>query len=98
MEDCEYNVEYNIKGLKLVQTCSACPEQYDVFDETGEKVAYLRLRWGYFSARVPNSVGQEVYDANIGDGMTGCFTGEAEREKHLTKAVKAIKKELKKKE
>jgi hypothetical protein len=34
--------------LKLEQTCPACPEQYDVKDESGKAVGYLRLRHGRF--------------------------------------------------
>jgi len=38
-----------INGYKLVLTCGACPEQYDVF-KNGQQVGYLRLRHGFFSA------------------------------------------------
>lgn len=74
--------------LKLVMTCGACPEQYDVFDEAGREVGYLRLRHGYFAARCPNSDGEEVYHASpLGDGV---FDSEEEREYHLRFAVDAI--------
>ena len=33
--------------IKLIQTCGACPEQYDAFIGE-EQVGYLRLRHGYF--------------------------------------------------
>lgn len=33
-----------IQGLTFKLTCEAFPEQYDVFDERGQKVAYVRLR------------------------------------------------------
>ncbi len=80
--------------LKLIQTCGACPEQYDVFTEDEMKVGYLRLRHGYFSARYPNSSGIEVYGSEtVGDGS---FISEEERKLHLKRAKKAIKKELKK--
>lgn len=35
-------------SLKFVKTCSACPEQYDVFDSDGNEVGYVRLRHGFF--------------------------------------------------
>ena len=35
--------------FKLVQTCGACPEQYDVY-EGDEEVGYMRLRHGHFHA------------------------------------------------
>ena len=75
-----------IHGYKLVQTCGACPEQYDVFAED-KQVGYLRLRHGGFRASVPDHGGKIVYEANpYGDG---CFDNE-ERVKYLTEAVLAI--------
>ena len=79
--------EVNIKGFRLVLTCGACPEQYDVFKD-GVEVGYLRLRHGCFTAEAD---GKLVYDAEPdGDGI---FTQE-EREKYLTAAVDAIAREL----
>lgn len=75
--------------VTLEQTCGACPEQYDAYID-GVGVGYLRLRHGYFRAEY---LGKTVYDANtIGDG---CFDSD-EREYHLSKARKAIKKAFKK--
>ena len=84
-----------INGYTLKQTCGACPEQYDVF-KGDEQVAYFRLRHGYFSARVPNHSGDEVYGSGsmIGDG---CFDSD-EREAFLTAAVNAVDEHLAKKE
>lgn len=42
--------------MRLVQTCSACPEQYDVLDDDGFQIGYLRLRWGEFTVEVPDAV------------------------------------------
>lgn len=77
----------NINGYELVQTCGACPEQYDVFLD-GKQVGYLRLRHGYFSASVPGCMGEHVYGSGgmIGDGA---FESE-ERMRFLTEAVRAI--------
>lgn len=76
-----------IDGYKLVCTCGACPEQYDVFDANGQQVGYLRLRHGYFRAEAPDVAGEIVYDANTkGDGV---FEDD-ERETHLRRAVAAI--------
>jgi hypothetical protein len=73
-----------INGYELVNTCMACPEQYDVYKE-GKYVGYLRLRHGQF--RAENESGKVVYTAiPIGDGM---FTPE-EREKYLAEAIQAI--------
>jgi hypothetical protein len=83
-----------IDGCRLILTCDACPEQYDVFDDsTGEKVGYLRLRGGWFRADTPDCGGETVYEVDeIGDSpYCGCFPTDDERTEQLTKAVAAIK-------
>lgn len=84
--------DYVISGYRLICTCSACPEQYDVFDDsTGLQVAYFRLRHGYFRADLYEAGGPEVYSENtIGDGM---FT-DNERLEQLKNAVNAVKEAL----
>lgn len=77
------NIAFSAHGVALVQTCGACPEQYDAYID-GEEVGYLRLRHGYFSV---NYKDVEVYSAHP-DG-DGCFTG-YEREYYLEKACEAI--------
>jgi hypothetical protein len=67
-------------------TCDTCPEQYDVTKD-GKKVAYLRLRHGHFSVRVPDHSGEEI--------MCGHPRGEGsfendERTEWLKKATVAI--------
>lgn len=77
--------------IELVQTCGACPEQYDAFCD-GEQVAYLRLRHGYFRVEYPDVGGETIYEADtIGDGIFD-FN---EREFHLSKAKRAIEHKLK---
>jgi hypothetical protein len=72
--------------IKLIQTCGACPEQYDALID-GEVVGYLRLRHGYFTVECPDVGGESVYEAETeGDGL---FEGH-EREKHLDAAKAAI--------
>ena len=81
----------DIDGLKLVCTCGACPEQYDVFDATGNKVGYLRLRHGFFRADYPDCLEETVYEAHPrGDGI---FEPD-EREMYLKAAVAALKKRI----
>lgn len=71
--------------FKLVQTCMACPEQYDAYFD-GVKVAYLRLRHGHFYVQFPYD-GQVIYEADPkGDG---CFDDD-ERGHYLGEAVRAI--------
>jgi hypothetical protein len=85
-ENCE------IEGLRLVCTCPACPEQYDVFDGN-KKVGYLRLRHGKFRADYPHHGGETVYRADTkGDGV---FLDD-ERQQELTNAVKALKQRIEK--
>lgn len=76
-----------VADLRLVQTCFACPEQYDVFD--GERqVGYLRLRHGHFTAEYLQPGGTLLYQAKThGDGI---FEDEAERRLHLGLALEAI--------
>lgn len=74
-------------SLNLIQTCPACPEQYDVVADNGEAVGYLRLRHGIFTAQVPDPSGPVVYIAHTtGDGI---FT-EEERDRELAAALAAI--------
>lgn len=78
-----------IDGYRLVCTCSACPEQYDVFDDkTGDKVGYLRLRHGHFRADAPDCGDETVYESFTGGD--GIFDDD-ERMPELRKAVFAIK-------
>jgi hypothetical protein len=75
----------------LIQTCSGCPEQYDVYLNK-ECVGYLRLRHGSFTANVfaPKTActWEEVYSASpAGDGI---FEPD-ERERYLNEACYAIR-------
>jgi len=73
--------------FRLVQTCGACPEQYDVYLGDRE-VGYMRLRHGYFYAEC---LGETVYEAHPrGDGI---FEYE-ERDHYLNAACRAIETKL----
>jgi hypothetical protein len=75
-----------LDGYKLVLTCGACPEQYDVMLDD-ERVAYFRLRHGRFTANCPDPGGDEVYVAHPeGDGVFE----DAERERFLREALDAV--------
>jgi hypothetical protein len=78
------------KKLRLVQTCGACPEQYDVYYDEDENskseypIGYMRLRHGMFRAEYKGDV---VYRAEPrGDGL---FEWD-ERSRYLNEACKAI--------
>jgi hypothetical protein len=34
-------------NLRLVCTCGACPEQFDVYSDENKLVGYIRFRWGH---------------------------------------------------
>ena len=72
--------------ITLVQTCGACPEQYNAFIGD-EQVGYLRLRHGYFRVDYPDCGGETIYSAEPkGDGCFECD----ERKYYLEEAKKAI--------
>jgi hypothetical protein len=76
-----------MNNYRLVATCGACPEQYDVYDGENNLVAYLRLRHGYFYVSCPDVEGTVVYSAHPeGDGMFK----EHERDYYLDRAMEAI--------
>lgn len=74
-------------NIKLVQTCGACPEQYDAYLD-GKRVGYLRLRHGYFRVECYGEIVFESYPK--GDG---CFDID-ERERYLKHAKRAIMERL----
>jgi hypothetical protein len=76
-----------IDGLRLVLTCGAYPEQYDVL-KGDQQVAYLRLR-GRFTVEMPDVGGDLVCEATPeGVGMFDDFN----RRHFLTEEVQAINK------
>lgn len=77
---------YLKNGLELKLTCSACPEQYDVFKD-GKQVAYLRLRHGEFTVDYPDVGGNEILCLSPnGDGVFD----DNERFFYLAKALRKI--------
>ena len=78
--------------IEFTLTCGACPEQYDATVKGMINVAYLRLRWGYFSVTCPDFGGEEVYSASIGDSWAGIFQSDKQRGFHLKAAKRAIAK------
>lgn len=78
-----------ILGYELRQTCGACPEQYDVF-WGAEKVGYLRLRHGGFTAETPGHGFHLVYEVERIPGADGCFDNEVQRAQYLQEAIRRI--------
>ena len=70
----------------FVETCWACPEQYDAFIG-GQKVGYLRLRHGAFTVSAPDCGGEVIHTAAPkGDGRFD----DHERDRHLSGAASAL--------
>jgi hypothetical protein len=85
--------DFYLEDLKFVMTCIACPEQYDVFDHTGKKAGYVRLRHGELRCDYPECGGETIYEADpAGDG---CFDTDEERDHHLQKIARCIKEKMK---
>lgn len=74
--------------IRLVQTCFACPEQYDAFLDN-KMVGYVRLRFGCFTVNFPNVNGEVIYSHEFEDEYKGIFDSE-ERDFYLNEAKKAI--------
>jgi hypothetical protein len=56
---------------KMVQTCWACPSQWDGWDANGVYY-YFRYRWGHLSIRRDDVLhGDPVFDSDVGDAMDG---------------------------
>ncbi len=68
------------KVTKIVQTCNACPSQWDIYLEDGRMV-YCRYRWGDLSVRISESPTEDSMDAvsgvHIDDGSIKYPEGDA---------------------
>jgi hypothetical protein len=69
----------------FVNTCYACPEQYDVYRDNGKACGYARLRWGTLYANYPGINGFTIYEKSFSDNHKGSFESEDERQKYLSK-------------
>ena len=91
MRQFDNDVSICIKGYLFHKTCEAWPEQYDVY-KGKKQVAYIRLRMGRLTVRVPDVSGKVVYYKNFNeDPVKGCFDTQDERMKYLTKITKILK-------
>ena len=65
-----------MKIANLIQTCSACPSQWE-FKTDGERNVYARYRWGCLSVRVSEKsdgdavLGVEILRLQLGDDFNG---------------------------
>ena len=84
-----YRLRKEYPNLDIECTCSACPEQYEMWDSEDEdypQIGYLRLRGGKFTAEYPDAGGEIVFEASP-EGYN--FFVDGEREQFLRSAVKA---------
>ena len=58
---------------RIVQTCNACPSQWDAWDTEGNYY-YIRYRWGFLSVDKGSVRGERVFEAPVGDGLDGCMS------------------------
>lgn len=69
--------------ISLVQTCGACPSQWDGVLDDGRAI-YVRYRWGWLSVRVSTKEdaqeefgavrGEEIFGEQLGDNWDGVLT------------------------
>ena len=77
-------------GYEFVKTCERCPEQYDVL-LNGEKVAYIRLRFGNLTAEIGD---KEVYYHKFDNEFKGEFETDAERQKYLSEILEVLNEQI----
>jgi len=85
-----------IDEFTFIRTCSACPEQYDVFLGGKQQVGYVRLRWSQLRADYPTAGEETVYNAIIDSSshFRGCFKSEEQRIYYLSEIAKVIREKL----
>lgn len=81
--------------MEFIKTCGFAPEQYDVFDN-GKKIAYIRLRWGFLEATMPDFDGETIYEHQFENNWMGDFENDSERKKYLKLIEQKISEHLNK--
>lgn len=71
-----------IKDLLFEMTCSACPEQYEVY-LNDRQVGYVRLRYGVLRVDYPECLDETIYVKKIGEEYTGQFESNGQRDYYL---------------
>lgn len=65
-----------IKVKKIVETCGACPAQWEGSLEDGRTI-YIRYRYGYLAVRVSLIPTEDVWEAVRGEEIFGTDYGDA---------------------
>lgn len=88
MNDYSQTNDFIIMDCAVNNTCGACPEQYDVFNQDGTQIGYIRLRHGCMTASYPDVGGEDYISINTqGDGD---FSSAVERQLGLGMAVSFV--------
>ena len=58
--------------VKIIETCSACPSQWDMWDAKGNYY-YVRYRWGWLQVD-QGEVGNAIYGDQLGDNLDGTMS------------------------
>ena len=82
-------------NIKLECTCSACPEQYFVLDESNNEIGYIRFRFGELEVH-PFRDGKPDWDTHllsrsVNDDYLGVIPDEF-REEWLEESIQKIAK------
>ena len=95
MQQFDSSASIIIDGYLFYKTCEAWPEQYDVY-RGKRQVAYVRLRMGNLTARIPDVGGEVIYNKNFGeDSLKGYFDTQEERMEQLFKITEILKRRYK---
>jgi len=55
-------------NMILVKTCNACPEQYDVYNESGlDQIGYIRFRFGQLEVHPTGMYDEVLWETNLLD-------------------------------
>ncbi|KRA41681.1 hypothetical protein [Devosia sp. Root635] len=76
----------SVSGLRMERTCSAAPEQYEIF-RGDDAAGYIRVRWSRFTVDYPSAGDEILFDGST-DGFAA-FT-DSERDSYLLMAIDLI--------
>lgn len=83
-------------NFEFKSICGPNPEQYNVFDENGTQVGYVRLRWGMLTCEYRDVGGMIIYEHKFANGGKGCFDNQTERNIFLEDIAASLNKFIKK--
>lgn len=78
--------------IKWVQTCNACPEQYDLYNEdTGKLIGYVRERHGMLTVNCPYVGDELVFGTEIDEENESVMSYQTEIEECVKEYYKKHK-------